>query len=341
MPEVPLQFPWRVDEDGYGWIDSFPVTEGDGRRRPFLTDGRPIATGGFRVMQYQPLSAFTGLFRMFADTEPDQDGIEAFADRFGRLGGDIACTIPLFDKPSSGGGVPVGTGEPLSAWSEEILTMRIATDLWEAARSGDVSRLERVIHWTEDGSGVRVDTHPDLPADELPQTPFRIEREWIAGVPRGNDARTRFMPGDLVRPALHHVQSMINKRLRGRVSPRLLWDVEGTRLGLYIVPEGLIGALWLQFARAVERDSQFRKCAECGDWFELASGTARADKLYCSTSCRTRAYRRRKLQAARLHDEGRSIGEIAEALQSEPETVRGWLQRRQIMSAAPDRTGSR
>ena len=31
---------------------------------------------------------------------------------------------------------------------------------------------------------------------------------------------------------------------------------ERERLGLYIVPDGLIGALWLQFARAVERDSQ-------------------------------------------------------------------------------------
>ena len=91
---------------------------------------------------------------------------------------------------------------------------------------------------------------------------------------------------------------------------------------------GLVGALWLQFARAVERDSRFRQCAECGTWFELARGTARADKLYCSTPCRTKAYRKRQAEAARRHGEGQSIEEIARALESDFDTVRGWIKRK-------------
>ena len=314
--------------------NSDPVFEPDQQRQPFLTDGRPIGAAGFRVRQYLPLAEFPGLFRVFAETEPSHEGIKAFADRFGPLGGDIAKQIPLYDQPNAKG-VPVGTGEPLAAWSNEILTMRYAIDIWEAARNGDVDRLERVIHWTEDGSGVQILSHPSCRAGSCP----RPRPVWSG---RGSPAlilamtcSRRFVPGDLVKPALHYVQSTINEKLEGRASPRLLWDAKRERLGLYIVPDGLIGALWLQFARAVERDSRFRQCAECGIWFELAPGTARADKLYCSTPCRTKAYRKRQAEAARLHGEGRSFEDIARELESDPDTVRGWIEQKRGSGGSP------
>jgi hypothetical protein len=286
-------------------------------------------------MQYLPLAAFPGLFRVFADTEPGRDGIKAFADRFGPLGRDIAKQIPLYDQPNAKG-VPVGTGEPLAAWSDEILIMRYVVELWEAARNGDVATLERVIHWQPDGSGVEISGHPGVPCGQLPEAPAWAERTTIAHTHFGGGVLERFVPGDLVKPALHYVQSTVNQQLEGRASPRLLWDSKRERLGLYIVPAGLIGALWLQFARAVERDSRFRQCAECGIWFELAPGTARADKLYCSTPCRIKAYRKRQAEAVRLHGEGRSIEEIAHQLESDPETVRGWIERRRDASPAPE-----
>jgi hypothetical protein len=274
MPDVPLQFPWQVAKDGYSWVDSHPIGEGRQDRRSFLSDNRAIGAGGLRVMQYQPLAAFPGLFRVFADTEANQDGIKAFADRFGPLGGDLAKQIQLSDQPK-GKGVLVGTGEALAAWSIEILTMRFAIDIWEAARNGDVGRLEHVISWTEDGSRVQILSHPELPKGQLPNAPARVERASIASTQLGDGALERFVRGDLVKPALHYVQSTINEKLQGRASPRLLWDAKRERLGLYIVPAGLIGALWLQFARAVERDSRFRQCAECGTWFELAPGASK------------------------------------------------------------------
>jgi hypothetical protein len=282
MPEIPLQFPWQVAQDGYRWVESHPIGEPDQVRRPFLTHGGPIAAGGFRVRQYLPLSAFSGLFRVFADTAPGRDRIEAFADRFGPLGGDIAEQIPFYDHPNAKG-VPLGTGEPLSAWSNEILMMRFVIDIWEAARNGDVDRLEHVIFWTEDGSGVQILSHPDLAKGQVPEVPARVERGWIAGTHLGDDVRGRFVPGDLVKPALHYVQSKINEK-------------------------------------------------------ELAPGTARADKLYCSTPCRTKAYRKRQAEAVRLHGEGRSVDEIARELESDAETVRG-LDRAQarLGRSAPER----
>jgi hypothetical protein len=334
MPDIPLQFPWQVAEGGYRWVDSHPIREPDRVRRPFLTHGRPIGAGGFRVRHYLPLGAFPGLFRVFADTEPDRGGVKAFADRFGPLGGEIAKQIPLYDQPNTKG-VPLGTGEPLVAWSTEIMMIRFAIGVWEAARNGDVGRLERVISWTKDGSGVEILSHPELPNGQVPKAPAWVERAWIAGTHLGEAVLERFVPGDLVKPALHYVQGTINRQLDGRASPRLLWDVSRERLGLYIVPTGLIGALWLQFARAVERDSKFRQCAECDIWYELAPGTARADKLYCSTPCRIKAYRKRQAEAARLHGEGRSMEDIASDLDSDPDTVRGWIERKRGSGASP------
>jgi transposase-like protein len=334
MPDIPLQFPWQVAEGGYRWVDSRPAFEPQREGQPFLTDGRPIGTGGLRMMRYLPLAAFPGLFRVFADTEPSRDDIKAFADRFGPLGRNIAEQIPLDDEPNPKG-VPLGTGEALAAWSDEILTMRFAIDLWEAARNGDVGRLERVISWAEDGSGVQIVSHSELADGQLPEPPARVERAWIASTHLGDDLLGRFARGDLVKPALHYVQSKINEKLEGRASPRLLWDAKRERLGLYIVPAGLVGALWLQFARAVERDSRFRQCAECGIWFELAPGTARADKLYCSTACRIKAYRKRQAEAVRMHGEGRSLEDIARELESDPQTVRGWIERKGGSGAAP------
>jgi hypothetical protein len=335
MPDIPLQFSWQVPEGGFRWVDARPSFELHQEHRPFLTDNRPIGAAGFRVLRYLPLAAFSGLFRVFADTQPSRDGVKAFADRFGPLGGDVAKRIPLYDQPNAEG-VLLGTGEPLASWNDEILMMRFAIDIWEAARSGDVGRLERVISWTEDGTGVQILSHPELRNGQLPEAPARVERAWIAAAQLGDGVLERFVPGDLVKPALCYVQRTINKKLEGRASPRLLWDAKRERLALYIVPDGLIGALWLQFTRAVERESQFRQCAECGIWFELAPGTARADKLYCSTPCRTKAYRKRQAEAVRLHGEGRSIEDIARQLESDPETVRGWIERRLGSGASPN-----
>jgi len=68
-------------------------------------------------------------------------------------------------------------------------------------------------------------------------------------------------------------------------------------LGVRIVPADLLGALWLQLARAIEGDKQYRKCEyrDCGKWFEISKGgdTAgkRADAQYCEPRCRAGSHR--------------------------------------------------
>ena len=64
------------------------------------------------------------------------------------------------------------------------------------------------------------------------------------------------------------------------------------RLGL--APQGLLDALWMQLALAIDGSQSLRKCAECKKWFSIRSGRGRSDKKYCSNACRMRTYRRGK-----------------------------------------------
>ena len=67
-----------------------------------------------------------------------------------------------------------------------------------------------------------------------------------------------------------------------------------TRPRLRIEPKHLLAAMWLELALAVEGNTNYRPCDVCPTWFEVAPGSGREDKMYCSDACRMRAYRKRK-----------------------------------------------
>jgi hypothetical protein len=315
------------------WVDSDPVVEPEQHFQPFLTDGRPIGAAGYRVLQYLPLAEFPGPFRVFAETEPSHDGVKAFADRFGPLGGDIAKQIPLYDQPNAQG-TPMGFGEPLAAWTNEILMVRFAIDIWDAARNGDVSRLERVIFWTEDGSGVQILSHPELPNGQLPHAPARVERAWIAATHLGDGVLERFVPGDLINPALHYVQSTINEKLEGRAFPRLLWDAKRERLCLY---------------RAGRVDRRAVAAVRPGSGARQPVPAVRRMLHVVRARARHRARRQTLLLHALSHPSlsqapgrggaparrGRSLDDIARALESDPDTVRGWIEQKRGSGGSP------
>jgi hypothetical protein len=124
------------------------------------------------------------------------------------------------------------------------------------------------------------------------------------------------------------VPETINVGLRKWVSPQFRPDPDKGGMSLEIVPQNLVGALWLQFAQAVSRQRRHRKCGTCGMWFEVSPGVARSNRLYCSEACRSKAYRDRKDRAQQLHAQGRPIKEIAEELNSTVKVVKGWISQR-------------
>jgi hypothetical protein len=227
------------------------------------------------------------LFREFADLRLTKESILSFANKYGRLGGSRIqrrIVLPTADEP---GTECTSTGEPLSAWQAEIISMRQAIDLWEMARTGDVEGLSQLIEWRDERLVVY---------DSGPTAPYGGSRykSIISGPGHRPDVWEHVRYGEVIEPTRHAVQAIINERLAGGVSPRLLWNLDYTRLEMHIVPSNLIGELWLQFCRAVEGNKQYLRCPECTTWYEIDPSKNRTDKRYCSNACRNRAYRRRK-----------------------------------------------
>lgn len=335
-----IYFDWEVAESGYGWVNTTEVGGGDPitrEKKPgrYLTTDFSIDVKTISLRRYRPLQEYTGLFRVFAETGPDPDAIKQFANRYGPLLGPNAAHIGLPHRPVAGG-LRGGIGEPLSAWTNGILTMRPAVDLWDAARGGDVVKLGRYITWGENTDRketyVLYDSHPDLKDREVPDAPYRRDIRIIVSSGRDEALFRHLIPGDIIRPTQILVQRIINENMQNQVAPRLLWNDDQSALRVYEVPKTLLGALWLQFAGAVERNSDFRKCSECGTWFELAPRTARSDKIFCSNVCRLRAFRRRRIDAANRHAAGRSPEATAADNRTDVETGQGRLHMNQPQS---------
>jgi hypothetical protein len=152
--------------------------------------------------------------------------------------------------------------------------------LWTAAKEGDLGPLRKVIKWSNTGVAYAEGQH----------------RMTIASINHQPDLIARFRSGELSKPAMHVVQSGINEQLKGRISPRLLWDDTG-RLALHHVPADLLSAMWLQFALAVDGDRQYTQCEDCRKWFAVATpGAGRKDKQFCSSACRARKWRQDRLE---------------------------------------------
>ena len=133
-----------------------------------------------------------------------------------------------------------------------------------------------------------------------------------------------FTPGNPMMPGYYYLQRVVNRQLMTHsTTPRLLWDTE-RRLQLFITPSSLIGALWLQFATAIEGDRKYRTCDHCHNWFEKGA-KVRADAKFCSSNCRQKAYRRNQAEARELSEKGMPASQIARRLGSEIKTVKGWI----------------
>ena len=66
-----------------------------------------------------------------------------------------------------------------------------------------------------------------------------------------------------------------------------------------IIASSLSSMLEVQWGMSVVADTSHRQCEECPTWFNVAPGSGRPEKQYCSDACRMRAYRKRKAQGSR------------------------------------------
>jgi hypothetical protein len=276
-------FSWAVDSLGYRWIEpeEFVCRASDPVRKPrwqldegpYLTK-RNVASRRLGDRSYQPLLDYRTLFRSFAYLEPTESAILGFASEFGLLAGDAYLSVAMRDPLHTQQTVEV-MAEPFGAWKAEIHALRTLLNLWDSARVGDVSRLRELIQVIGPSDAKVLWTVPE--GKILSQAMEQLIAQTVG-------------TKDLESFALEYVRYSINWRLQVLSFPILQPDQGNHRLPLSVHPTGLLGALWLQFARSLD-GKDYRRCRQCAKWMEIARGVARSTKQFCDGACRFKWHR--------------------------------------------------
>jgi hypothetical protein len=87
------------------------------------------------------------------------------------------------------------------------------------------------------------------------------------------------------------LESLANESLTANTHHGLTWVKDVFIFASQSI--NLLGTMWTQLARAVAENIEYRQCMWCYRYFELSPGVNRADRKYCSNSCRASAGRKR------------------------------------------------
>lgn len=321
MGDSVFNFWWSVPDVGFYLTDALAHPNRPGKR---LTTGLPKEKENHGPgKRYAPFdeAKLSGLFKTFAETEPSEAGILAFARRFGYLLDEGKQDVVRIARDSEGS--YVAYAEPLSLWQTQIRLMNIAMTLWDAAESGSVKPLrERFVIELE-----RLEVRPG----EVVPGPGRVVHYVDGGIQGPEmyldpEAESLLNPFDWGRLARLYVQYLVNKAMEEHVAPKVLYTPNIDKWVLRLRPANLLGAMWLQLALAIDGEKRYRSCRECGTWFELDPKVNRTSKFYCSNACRTKALRERQAEALRLYKvEGMPVDQIAQRLESDADTVMRWV----------------
>ena len=306
------EFIWQRAENGYEWqaghFRAFDL-------KPNRHNGPALVARGEAAIAYKPVP---DLFLKFASIDADSElEILKFASEYGLLGGSPM----IAPEPSKGETSKTITGELRSHWQNHLHDMKAAVSLWLAIRTEDKDLLAQCIEWRSD----RHITYVWPPSSEW-RTPWSIHATIAS--PSDTELLKRFRPGDVVMPARTYLQKVVNTRLHEQVAPRVLWiSPERTNMGLYIVPDSLIGCLWLQLATALAEFNKFQFCEACERPMLVApEGTGfRSNRKTCSNACRIKVYARRKAEARQLRDQKLSVREIAKRLDTGVDQIKRWI----------------
>jgi hypothetical protein len=88
----------------------------------------------------------------------------------------------------------------------------------------------------------------------------------------------------------------------------------------------LLDVLDVQLLSAIADLKRYRDCEFCGKPFELTPQVNRADRVFCSDTCRVKSHQKRKRLAIEMRKAGKPLREIAKATQSDIATVKRWLE---------------
>lgn len=275
---------------------------------------------------YDPFDKEPALFRIFAELDP-LDALTGTGRRPNRRSdpqllefGQALCNFAnKYGLPEVGGlpGFPGerSTGRTL-AWA--IVEMRLAIALWDAVSTknrraiSSIAKRDRKAGWCVDFMGYEF-------------TPIgRVAQQFMQAVQP--DWKVPSRPDDEFALAMQILESLIGSRADPKIE---FCQSRPGILTLRMRAETLLSAMWLQLAMAVVENKQYRQCDQCGKPFELQrqyrGRQSREDKRFCGTNCRVISYQRRRALAKRMREEGKHLRTIAKAVESDMQTVKGWV----------------
>lgn len=307
-----FRFLKTVPMEGYLWredVSALPDLNGEVPKYK-----GPVLVGkGTRGRVISPLEDHPTLFEEFAKLqEGPADELQARIIRFANSYGDLyrgqgdRTLLVLLDDLSF--------GEDLSVWKKEIADMAYAFRLWRCLKNGYINKLHGTVHW--EGNCVGTTWNEVFNFKSFEQVFGKMPISKVDP----NEKYLGFLKGDLIGPANYFLQEIINKKITGHVSPRLLRDQE-FNLHPYFMPDSLLSAMWFQLFQAVSGITNFIQCEICGGLIAIKPGNRSTKKVH--TRCaKNRSDRKR--EAGKLFKDGLSITEIANKVGEDIEIVTDW-----------------
>ncbi len=321
-----ISFRWRVRKSGHQWIKTKPANPHAGREYYLLLTDNSAPGQVYEWSEYSPLKR-EWLFQEFAEIPQTEDGIRAFADEWGLLGGKADLDNPseaALLHPQDSGGAMI-KGEMFEFWRGSIREMNRAVRLWKWVRLGQLESLRKFVYWREAGEHniagwVFHEEHPERSSkfpNFVPSTGSFLDPEEYPELTRDC----------LAAASLRFVQRWVNKHLEIRCSPRVLWHVDRKEYVVRMMPHDLLGAFWWQFARAFTGETKPRLCRMCGRLMQIGRGRFgfNESRVFCSAACRQKDHRARVNEAKRLRNEGLGLKAIADRLGTETAVIRNWI----------------
>ncbi|MCZ6708553.1 MAG: hypothetical protein O7A71_11475 [Chloroflexi bacterium] len=272
-----------VAPGGYRWRDGIKRDGGAGR---FLVSDVPVLGPEAIWRTIDPLAdhEMQGAAKEFATLSSPltESTVQDFASRYGHL--DPWANSVLREGQSPQHDTPHATG------ADALVAIARATELLSPYTPGETLESWQEIHV------LMVET-------------FRLFDDWqLLSRSKGADSEVE---SDR-RASAQHTRWMLREvlDLHLRTSTWAGFGRYGGDGRLRIRPRHLAGAMWLQIARAVDEDREYRSCAgNCGRWLVIAPGASRRQKLTCSDACRSRRSRMKREGRALSQRERRSNDE--------------------------------
>jgi len=298
-----FKFEWLVPARGFQWADRKPFPGLGKFMHKTKSERFLVAVDSPKPPRSYSLFDQRALFTTFGETTPTEDGVLTFANRYGFLGRPCSCRIAEPDPLKPDTWWPA-SGERFSDWIREIALMRHGVDLWTNVKRGPArtraaqeslkKRLEPFIKWEKINVGTR--SHP-IEGRRVNYYGGEYFRSFVIADQRDRNRFAQLSDKELVRPAWLALLQIVTEQLKKfplngaleYTEPQEEWEENAARF--VISNDSLLGAMWMQFAEAIAKNLELRRCAECGAPF--SEDQKRADAKFCNTTCKMRYHYKR------------------------------------------------